>query len=232
MQQEFYKKLCSVLSDERLSTYGQDDPGSAIIMARYLWNIALCEKLYSPLQMCEVALRNAIHSAMTDFYGQKKWYDAIDLTAWGYKQVGNAKQKIAKAGKQVTPGRVISELHFGFWTSMFEDHYERETRFLPRGIKKVFPELAKSLHNRKKLKARLEQIRQLRNRVFHHERIIHWKDLQAQHGRIIETISWISPELSEMALKLDRFLETHEAGIAPWIAELRNHWPAKPSRES
>ncbi|MCJ7543408.1 MAG: hypothetical protein MUP47_02400 [Phycisphaerae bacterium] len=232
MQEDFFDKLKTALSTERLSAYGQDDPGPSIIMGRYLWNIALCEALYSPLQMCEVALRNAIHAAMEGTYGMSTWYDKAELTPWGYQQVGDAKTKIARAGKPVTPGRVVAELHFAFWTSLFEDHYERNTPFLPRGIKRVFPGLVKSLHNRKIIKARLEGIRQLRNRVFHHERVIHWKDLPDQHAHIIETIGWISPELSEMALKLDRFLETHRAGIAPWVAKVQNHWPAKPSAGS
>lgn len=229
MQEEFFKKLEVALSAERLSTYGQDNPGSCVVMARYLWNIAICESLYSPLQMFEVALRNAIHVAMTTLCEKDTWYDTASLTPWGYQQVGVAKQKIAKSGKPVTSGRVVAELHFGFWTSMFEDHYERSSPFLPGGIKKVFPRLVKSLHNRKDIKARLESIRQLRNRVFHHERIIHWKDLPEQHGHIIETLGWISPELSEMALKLDRFLQTHKDGIEPWMAQIRNHWPAKNS---
>ena len=229
MQEPFYQKLEVALSEERLSAYKQDGAGSCTVMARYLLNIAVCESLYSPLGMCEIALRNAIHTAMSSFYGQSTWYDVAELSPWGYSQVGEAKQKIARSGKTVGPGRVVAELHFGFWTSLFEDHYERQTRFLPRGIKKVFPGLPKSLHNRKNIKARLEQIRQLRNRVFHHERIIHWNDLLCQHARIVETIAWISPELSDMALKLDRVLEIHKAGIDPWIAKLRNHWPAKPS---
>jgi len=229
MQEDFYKKLEAAISPERLSAYGQDQPGPCTVMARYLWNIAICESLYSPLQMFEVALRNAIHNAMSALCGADTWYDTATLTPWGYQQVGDAKQKIAKAGKPVTPGRVVAELHFGFWTSMFEDHYERDSPFLPAGIKKVFPQLVKSLHNRKGIKARLERIRQLRNRVFHHERIIHWKDLPDQHAGIIETLGWVSPELSEMVLKLDRFLETHKAGIAPWVNRLRNHWPARNS---
>ena len=229
MQEGFFRKIEIALSRDRLSVYGQDNPGPVIVMARYLWNIAVCESLYSPLQMFEVALRNAIHAAMSAFCGAETWYDTVSLTPWGYQQVGNAKQKIAKTGKPISPGHIVAELHFGFWTSMFEDHYERNSRFLPRGIKKVFPRLVKSQHNRKKIKAGLEGIRFLRNRVFHHERIIHWKDLPDQHVGIIETLGWISPELSEMALKLDRFQEIHQSGIDPWIARLRDHWPAQPS---
>jgi ribosomal protein S16 len=229
MHQEFFESIEKAISTERLSPYGRDNPGPCAVMARYLWNIAICESLYSPLQMCEVALRNSIHATMSEIFKVGTWYDTISLMSWAHGQIGGAKSKIATAGKPVTPGRVVAELHFGFWTSLFEDHYEKNTPFLPTGIKKVFPCLAKSLHNRKDIKGRLERVRQLRNCVFHHERVIHWKDLSDQHARVIETIGWISPGLSEMALKLDRFLETYKAGIDPWIAKLRNHWPAKPA---
>jgi len=37
--------------------------------------------------------------------------------------------------------------------------------------------------------------RELRNRVFHHERIIHWADLDSRHAAIMETLGWISSEL-------------------------------------
>lgn len=229
MQEDFFRTVQSALSADRLSVYGHDGAASAIVMGRYLWNIAICEALYSPLQMFEVVLRNAIHQAMADLYSTDNWYDTMPLAAWGYQQVGDAKNKIAKAGKAVRPGRVVAELHLGFWTSTFEDHYERHTRFLPGGIKKVFPRMPKSLHNRKHIKAGLERIRQLRNRVFHHERVIHWKDLPQQHADVLRTLGWMSPEVADMALKLDRFHETHAAGVDPWVNRLRNHWPASAS---
>ena len=227
MQQEFYQKLEKALSGTRLSVYSQDDPGSCVTMARYLWNIALCESLYSPLQMCEIALRNAIHETMSALHGRATWYDVANLTSWGYSQIGEAKSKITRANHQLTSDRIVAEMHFGFWTSLFEDHYERNEKFLPRGIKSVFPNLPKSQHNRKKIKQRLEKIRQLRNRVFHHERIIHWKDLSRQHEDILETVGWICEGLKEMSLTLDRFIESYSEGITPWLTKLNRHWPVE-----
>jgi len=228
MDQRFFNDIQQTLSPERLSVYGQDQPGPCVVLARYLWNAALCESLYSPLQLCEVALRNAIHDTMRNLYSDT-WYDQVALTELGHIQIADAKKKIAKAGKSAIPGRVIAELPLGFWTGMFENHFARNTLFLPRGIRRVFPRLVKSLHNRKFIKSRLDTIRHLRNRVFHHERIIHWKDLQEQHAHLIETIGWISPELCEMALKLDRFQDVYTHGVDAWMAKIQNHWPAKPS---
>jgi len=61
----------------------------------------------------------------------------------------------------------------------------------------------------------------LRNRVFHHERIIHWNDLDEQHREILELIAWMSPELHDLALALDRFVPLKSAGLRPWLAKVR-----------
>jgi len=48
-------------------------------------------------------------------------------------------------------------------------------------------------NNGRILYSALEHVRALRNRVFHHERIVHWKDLDAQHDLILQIIGWINP---------------------------------------
>ncbi len=220
-QDIYWKKLEKCLSKDRLSVYLGDGVSYRIAAARYLWNIAICESLYAPLQMVEVGLRNAIDQSMLKIVGEVKWYDQVSLTTWGYDQVGHAKTKISRDRKQVTAGRVIAELHFGFWTSMFESHYEQsDAYFLPQGIKLTFPYLVKSLHNRKKIKSQLDQIRKLRNRVFHHERVIHWQDLPEKYDLIIQTIGWMSTDLEEISRLVDSFHQTYRSGIQPFLARL------------
>jgi hypothetical protein len=214
-------------SEERfVKRYGGDQASPTTTLARYLLNLALCESLYSPLQLCEVALRNSLHQHLAHFVGREDWFDApaFPLTPWAVEEVRKAKDKISRT-HPVTAGRVIAELQLGFWTSLFEAHYEQRTRFLPMGIKAVFPRLPKSRHNRKELKRTLEEIRALRNRVFHHERILHWTDLDAKHAAILDVIGWVSPELHEMARALDRFTAIRREGLLPWIAKLGTHWP-------
>jgi len=53
------------LAEERLASYGGDGADAPTQLARYLWNMALCESLYSPLQLAEIALRNHLHEALT-----------------------------------------------------------------------------------------------------------------------------------------------------------------------
>ncbi len=233
MQEEFYKKTERILSVERLGSYGKNDNADqCTVLSRYLWNMAICESLYSPLQLFEVGLRNAIHNRLKCLFGDN-WYENHDfpLTSFGASEVYKAKEKIKKHRQVETPGLVISELQFGFWTHMFEHHYEDNTKFLPKSIKYVFPELEKKEHNRKKIKRILHEIRELRNKVFHHERIVYWQDLVEKHKTILEVISWISPELHEMAVALDRFSEIHDKGIDPWIEKIRDHWPKEIEEE-
>ncbi|MBI2498596.1 MAG: hypothetical protein HYV75_11975, partial [Opitutae bacterium] len=167
------------------------------------------------------------HRHLAARVGREDWYDAaaFPLTGWGHTEVTKAKEKIFVAGHEITPGRVVAELQFGFWTSLFEAHYEGRCGFLPVGIRYLFPRLPKSQHNRKGLKRTLEEIRVLRNRVFHHERIVHWVDLETRHRSILDVIGWISPELLEMATALDRFSRIRGEGLSPWIEKIKTHWP-------
>jgi hypothetical protein len=224
-QEDFLPRIFTALSVERVEAYAQDNPEPHIKLARYLLNMALCESLYSPLQLCEIALRNSIHRHLTALIGREDWFDCADfeLTAWAVTEIGKACDKLSRQKKDLTPGRIIAELQLGFWTHLFEAHYEQRTRFLPGGIKAVFPRLPKSRHHRKQLKHTLENIRALRNRIFHHERIIHWTDLTLRHAEVLQVIAWISPELHEMALALDRFTSIRSNGLMPWIEVVQRH---------
>lgn len=226
VQATFFHSMASALSLERLESYAADEASPTIALARYLLNLALCESLYSPLQLCEVALRNTVHRHLSARLGRPDWYDAaaFPLTDWGREEIGKAKDTITKARRDVLPGRVVAELHFGFWTSLFEAHYEGRRGFLPAGIRYLFPHLPKSRHNRKGLKRTLEEIRLLRNRVFHHERIVHWTDLESRHHDILEVIGWISPHLHELATALDRFSGIRSAGLKPWLEKIQTNW--------
>jgi len=224
MQGKYWKKLETCLSPDRLAAYGQDSPGYRTVTARYLWNIALCESLYAPIHFLEIGLRNAIDQSMSAETGAPNWYDIISLTSWGHAQIGNAKSGISRAKKPVMPGRVIAELNFGFWTAMFESHFEKPAaRFLPKGIKTTFPHMPKTRPNRKAIKADLDKIRTLRNRIFHHERIIHWKDLDQQHQLILDFLGWINPDLAELTSIIDTFTTVHQNGIQPYLQRLDTH---------
>jgi hypothetical protein len=226
MNQDFFKKVEAVLAVERLDAYRQMDSAAPdVTLARYLWNMALCEALYSPLQIAEIALRNALHRRLSEHFHTDRWYQRLgEFTPKQEEQVTTAIDTLTRMNKPDTPGRVVAELSFGFWTAFFNHTYARK----PLGAKLVSATFAFAPKYERSLK-RQDQlwttIRELRNRVFHHERILHWKDLKAQHADMLNVIGWIGPELKEMARALDRFTTTYDDGLDPWLAKIGHHWP-------
>lgn len=113
-----------------------------------------------------------------------------------------------------TPDRVIPELTFGFWNSLLDSRYERlpahcldpHARPLwPFLLKPVFPHAPRYLRTRAQILTRLNAIRKLRNRVFHHETIWHHPNLNQVYAEIMEAIDWISPEMEQMIRAVDGF---------------------------
>lgn len=222
MDPEFFNKIQQALAAERLDAYGPaHDPKTLI--CTYLWNIAVCESLYSPLQMAEIGLRNAINRVLTAKCGDS-WFDQLPLCQSQEEALTAAQIYLAKHGKNRTPHRLISELSFGFWTSFFNKEHE-STGLCHSIIKNAFPRASKYDRNSKLMHMRWTQIRELRNRVFHHEKITSAPDLKQQHQCILEVIRWMSPELAELESKLDRFTPVYSSGLQPWRDKVTLFWP-------
>lgn len=230
MNPNFFQKIEDILHTERIDSYRRDGADEALTLSRYALNMALSESLYPALQFAEIALRNVVHEAMSDHCGTDTWYDHphARLLGWQSRKVAEARRTLQSNQKQETPGRIVAELNFGFWTGFFNlDHAQTGVgHYL---ASRAFPHAPIGEQDFIKLGHRWKKIRDLRNRVFHHERIIHWRDLDAQHLRILEVISWISPELSELAHVLDRFVAVRSTGLKPWQSKLHRQWPANAS---
>ncbi len=226
MDKTLFHRIENVLHKERLGPYGKDQASEPIILARYIQNMALCESLYPALQFAEVALRNAVHSAMLVREKSEAWYDlpSAKLIEWQQEQVCKAKEAIIKRKKPETAGRIVAELTFGFWTCFFNNAHAR-TGTGSYLAKAAFPHAPSSEQNLTKLGDRWGAIRELRNRVFHHERILHWRDLDEQYQAILTTLSFMSPELRKLAMTLDRFTALRAKGESQWIDSIKEHWP-------
>jgi len=202
------------LSNERIEGYrtsaGDDD---LILFTRYAWNIALSEALYPVLYGLEVALRNNLHTTVAHDTHNPLWLDSTPslLRIEEVNKVQLAKQELIKAHKPIEPGRLVAELNFGFWTSLLNARYEGV--FWPRLLQKAFPGMPKSIRKRKTLSTRFNNIRQLRNRIFHHEPIWRYPDLGQRHSELLETIYWLNPELREAIQLFDRFPEVYRTGL-------------------
>jgi Abi-like protein len=206
-----YDKLMPVFSEERLDGYLSHfrcvNKNSAL--KAYSRNIKLSQALYPSLQILEVSLRNMIHQAISVDNMTEHWFDLNILHHRERIRVNAAKNNLGAKNKALQPGRIVAELSFGFWTSLFDKRYEHDQVLWPRLISQVFQCIPKCKRTRKYLSKELNIIRNLRNRIFHYEPIWHWQDLTGQHFSIVNMISWLSPEAAEYLSSVDEFIEVY-----------------------
>lgn len=144
----------------------------------------------------------------------------------GLLQQAHERDAVAKARAALTlqrkprdVHRIVAELTFGFWTSLLDRRYEQI--LWPPLLKTAFPHMPRKQRTRANLSRRFHTVRQLRNRIFHHEPIAHWQDLAQQHAGILEAIAWIAPGAKDLVQAIDRFPEIHAQGPAPIERTLR-----------
>jgi len=181
--------LHSSVSQDRLRRYHGIAAGDAAQALRlYMWNTALSEALYGPIQGLEVTLRNKIHGQLTAKL-RASWYDdaRIGLQYAQQNQIANAKQSLRLQGKPLDPQRVIAELSLGFWVGLFGRKYE--TNLWRPHLRSLFVN-APNPFLRKEAHRALEDVRSLRNRIAHHEPILQ-RPLPLEHGSILTTINWL-----------------------------------------
>lgn len=179
------------LSADRLGPYLQLAEGNRLYSIRlYEWNTKISESLYTLIQGLEVTLRNRIHHVLSTAYGQESWWDACGLAKSQLDDVHEAIERILDDGRDVTPSRVVAELMFGFWMSLFGTDYAQS--LYDRHLWKCFPGRKIS---RKQAAKQLKVIRFLRNRVAHHESVIgklgRERDLKSDVKNILEVVGWI-----------------------------------------
>lgn len=218
------------------------------LLARYAWNMALGAALYSPLQILEVALRNSLHDALTLHYNNPRWYEnkyafrirSDQDTTWvKIRSAVSAVQLVTPLAAPDAPGRVIAELDFGFWTTLLTRRYASPASvrqkwspiwpaLLPLAFP-YFPNATGTKRDRETIAKRFGSIRQLRNRVSHHEPI--WKGhtdpntqkrtpLIEHYDGILEALGWIHPDAVHFATALSTFPSVYEQGVGPYKTTL------------
>ena len=223
MEEKFYESFSAEITKERLSVYRADGCDDETALARYLYNIELCKSLYTSLNMFEIAFRNSIDKALRNFTGTSDWFEKVRLARECTKKIDAAKEKIQKRKKPISHDRIIAELTLGFWTSLFSKRYAQE-KFQPYIIKHCFRNASKAERSAVSLWNNLEKIRLLRNRVFHYERLIHWKDLKARHEKLLEFTKLLAPKSYEILSKTDGFDAIHSAGTTPKIHLVKDNF--------
>lgn len=210
MEQSDFDKVQSGLSRDRLRVYMTPGDSHADVLAKYLWNMTLCESLYPALNLLEIGVRNSVHHTMSLRHGAF-WFDGGCLPLNGYQKdcVQIAKNELVKRHRPVSAGAVVAEVSFGFWVSLFERHLDRSWRGL---LKNAFPNARPANRNVPHIRKTLDPLRRFRNRVFHHERILHCSPSN-QHAECRIVIGWLGGDLLALFDGVDRYPNTYAHGL-------------------
>jgi hypothetical protein len=178
--------LARSVSTTRLRRYLTIAGGdTAHALRLYMWNTALSESLYGPLQGLEITLRNKIHECLMAMFGVH-WYDnpRVGIQFAQRRQIDDAKNTLRSQNKPLEPARMVAELNFGFWVGLFGRKYENNLwrpHLRPLFVNIPAPLLRKDAHKA------LDEIRFLRNRIAHHESILQ-RPPQREHALILTVI--------------------------------------------
>lgn len=195
-------KLEAALSTPRLSKYRDWLSGdNSRVVALYALNLAVSESLYTSQHILEITLRNAINDRMQRLHGAG-WITDPQIIQNTFQQ-----QKVIEAIRKVRPpvenGSIVAELTFGFWTALFG---RRNAQLWGQQLKPIFGP-SRPLQ-RKEVAKRLDRVRNLRNRIAHHEPIIQY-DLLSEYENIITLIGWLSTDALSLCEKQSRFFDVH-----------------------
>lgn len=189
----------------------------------YRWNAQVASAYWTPIHFLEIAVRNAMHDALTTATGTHWWFrDSGDSTLgveWMYDRereaVNTAIRNVTIENPPVTAGKVVAELPFGFWVGLLSGRYHRDEPgaadyhdivWVEGGVSKRFPGTS-----RKPLHGRLNVLRRFRNRIAHHEHLL-------------------NQDLDEISVDLDSILTSLCPSTAVWVRAMSNVAEARRQR--
>ena len=166
-----YQEFEQLLSPARIGRFARamnHDRQKTILLYRY--NIYLSQRMFGVMHIFEIALRNKIDAHYRAHFQQTDWLFQQSRAGGAFHGLRSASiieahyQKLL-ARNQYTHDRLISELSFGFWTTLFD---RSPFRAGGQKIHTIFTDRPVGI-NQRRINNELDKIRQFRNRIAHHQ---------------------------------------------------------------
>jgi hypothetical protein len=213
-----YKKFSRIYSISRVSRYQKAANGNKKkAMAMYYANARMAQAFQPLISFFEVVLRNQLHYALAHHFNDVQWLvnqknsfmSDVSLTHTVKKtgklkvndflksEVERSERTLIGKKRNVTAGRVIAELNFGFWNSLYETHHYALLKGVPCTIFKILPAGV----GRKEVNQMVKQIRDLRNRISHNEplcfnnKAFDMTYASDMYVMIRDFLNWIDPQI-------------------------------------
>ncbi|MFZ2967492.1 MAG: hypothetical protein WA080_00385 [Sulfuricurvum sp.] len=185
------------ISEDRLSSYNDFE--------EYRQNLLISKNAYIPLSILEIALRNALNTYLAIKIGQDWHVDNTFLTPMAQKKIKEVNDTL-KGRKEIdSKEKVIAELNFGFWVSLFQKPYQNY--FRTKDLRQIFPNMPSKKEiflDREEIYKKLDHIRRFRNRVFHYEKVINKDRYNDIEKDIHFVLAIFDDELADFAMVLNK----------------------------
>ena len=184
-------KIIDGTNCKRLSIYKKSVKSNTDALLLYQLNARLSGLMLEVAGGFEIVLRNAVAKSIRGHFQREDWYsdsrskDRLDRRRKG--DIKNACDELTQAGKDQNSDRIIAELTFHFWVALHEGKHRH--RFWVPFLREIWPKG----QDLKKLHKDLSKIRNLRNRIAHHEPIFasRWT---ASAKPVLKRLEQLSPE--------------------------------------
>ena len=125
---EIYRKTISI---ERLRSFALHNKNVITLKdlkEYYIANVMISQVFYPILSTLEISLRNAIDATFCQILGdnwlEQEYQNNKILHKKDYDKFKTAYEKVqSKYDNNFSTGKVIAELHFGFWTTLCSKRY-------------------------------------------------------------------------------------------------------------
>jgi hypothetical protein len=224
--------LDQAISTDRLTTYLAAAGGErAAARTLYIWDRDLSMAILADIAILEVALRNAMHLALSQHCGPR-WYEdpRLELDDRSLGQLRRAWDDLPSRTRSdreewTVPGRLVARCMFGFWANLLDGggHVGQEPRRRKVDYEALWRSVLSAAFKGGRVEARLEHARYtrpwahravvvvnlLRNRIAHHEPLINGFPLPGQRGARLS-----AAEGHEACRRLARMIDRD---LASWL---------------
>jgi hypothetical protein len=192
------------ITRERLSWYlGECGGDLELALRMYELNTRISAAFYGSLQGLEVLVRNDMNLQLQVAFGEN-WHDLSAILLQQTQSDDVHKTISGIDHDDPTNGAIVAELPFSFWVGLLGPKNENE--IWRKALYKAFQNRPRGTE-RKIVHNALDSIRRLRNRIAHHEKILH-RDLRANHATILEIAGWCCVETRDWIASLSNFDDT------------------------
>ncbi len=119
---QLLREIERAVSRERLKRYlaaTAQNLGDAVSL--YEQNAALSEMTFGLLHCLEITVRNSMHDRLSAHFGTPRWFRVAPLSTYSQDKINAAIHDAG--GPTASPGKVVAELMFGFWTDLTAQRY-------------------------------------------------------------------------------------------------------------